>query len=101
MTGMDKFDCTGCGACCKVLPKPFLDFFKLPESPSGGCGHLLPDNRCAIYDTRPWVCDVRKVWEVRGKVSWDEYKAQSRDACAILQKVVGVDAHGNRLADKE
>lgn len=101
MTGMDKFNCTGCGACCKVLPDLFLEHFKMPKSPNGGCGHLLPDNKCAVYDNRPWICDVRKVWEVIGKVSWEEYKAQSYQACEILQKTLGVDTHGNRLADQE
>ncbi len=98
---MNDFNCTSCGACCKVIPKEALEVFGLPESPSGGCGHLLPDNTCAIYETRPFICDVRKVWEMKQEMSWEEYKKETHRACETLQQIAGVNKDGSKLADQE
>lgn len=84
---MNDFKCTSCGACCKMLTKEFLDEHKMPEHPSGGCGHLLPDKTCAIYNTRPEICNVRVMWEKRySEFSWDAFKRINEEACKVLEK---------------
>jgi Fe-S-cluster containining protein len=50
-----KWQCTACGACCEDVR------WCLPEWMVEGttrCKHLLEDNRCAIYEARPWVCKM-------------------------------------------
>ena len=57
---MTDFPCSKCGACCRRAGN-------VPESLGGGviepdengvCKHLLPDNSCAVYETRPRICRV-------------------------------------------
>lgn len=87
MSGND-FDCNSCGACCKLIPDEALELYGLPISESGGCANLMPDNRCAIYKDRPWICDVRKVWETRKNVSWEDYKTLTHRACELLRSML-------------
>lgn len=84
---MKEFPCTKCGACCKLVPDAVLDIFSLPKSPTGGCGYLKQDNSCSIYDNRPDICNVTKMWKKyhSSKMSWDEYIKVSLEACATLQ----------------
>lgn len=53
--GGKVFACEKCGACCK-----HLDIAKLLPAEfdrgDGQCIHLLPTNRCAIYNNRPDIC---------------------------------------------
>lgn len=85
-----KFNCDGCGACCKLVPDVVLKMFGLPRAESGGCGHLV-DNRCEIYESRPYVCNVRTMWEKthRAEMSWEDYCAMNEKACTILKEMVG------------
>lgn len=67
MSGI-KFKCTQCGACCKKVGEiQSKDFPQNFVKRDGSCIHLLADNSCRIYDTRPDICKVHK---------W--YKAQTR-----------------------
>ncbi|HCK08864.1 MAG: zinc/iron-chelating domain-containing protein [Gemmatimonadetes bacterium] len=43
--------CTQCGACC-VAP----EITSLGKPAGERCRHLLPNNRCEIYERRPLVC---------------------------------------------
>jgi Fe-S-cluster containining protein len=85
---MKEFPCTKCGACCKLVPDSALQFFQLPRAKNGGCGHLNDDNSCAIYDTRPDICNVQKSWkQIHSKyITWDEYIELSLNACKVLEK---------------
>ena len=89
MTG--KFNCDGCGACCKLVPDHALKAFGLPVSENGGCGHLKPDMSCAIYESRPDVCNVRTMWEKvhRARVSWEDYCALNEKICGTFKAMVG------------
>ena len=51
-----EWQCTSCGACCEDVR------WCLPEWMVEGttrCKYLLDDKRCEIYETRPWVCDMK------------------------------------------
>ena len=89
MTG--KFNCDGCGACCRLVPDQALLYYGLPRSERGGCGHLREDNSCAIYESRPDICDVRKVWEQnhRANVSWEDYCLLNEEICGIFKRMIG------------
>lgn len=55
------FPCSGCGACCRRvgwMPTDELAKHGLRADESGACTHLLPDNSCEIYETRPDICRV-------------------------------------------
>ncbi len=85
---MTEFPCTKCGACCKLAPDSVLEYYSLPKAEGGGCGHLKEDNTCAIYETRPDVCNVKTRWEKMYKLSnvkWEEYIQINVKACEILQ----------------
>ncbi len=47
----DLNPCTQCGA-CSVAP----DITSLDKPAGQACIHLMPDNRCQIYDRCPLVC---------------------------------------------
>ncbi len=82
---MNQFNCNGCGACCKSVPAHVLALFNLPTHPNqSGCGNLLPDNRCAIYDTRPEICNVHTMWR-KSTLSWDDYCDLSKKMCEELR----------------
>lgn len=56
-----KFQCSKCGACCKRIGKTGL----MPDRGDGACIHLGDDNLCKIYDTRPELCNMEKMWTKR------------------------------------
>lgn len=67
----DRFNCSGCGLCCKAI----------------NCQHLTSDNKCSIYDTRPDICSVDKGYEMyfRHTMSKKEWYALNYQACNDLQ----------------
>lgn len=85
---MSGFNCDGCGACCRLVADPLLKLFNLPRAANGGCGHLVA-NKCSIYDSRPDVCSVRKMWEQnhRAVYSWEEYCAITEKVCDTLKVI--------------
>lgn len=68
----EKFKCSGCGLCCKAAK----------------CPHLQEDNKCAIYETRPAICNVDKGYEMyfKQKMSKKTWYAINYQACSDLQK---------------
>lgn len=78
---MSKYPCTGCGMCCRNVgiavssakrmivegnTDSYVDevaAFPFPVDDQGACVNLLPDNKCAVYDNRPDICDIEKTWE--------------------------------------
>lgn len=75
-----NFPCTGCGLCCKhigpiirmaqkaVEDNAANDLLQMiAEFPyrfdaAGRCEKLLGNNQCSVYQNRPLVCSVEKVW---------------------------------------
>lgn len=56
-----KFKCDCCGCCCRSLKKvPALSEF---DRGDGVCIHLRDDNLCSIYDCRPEICNVERMYE--------------------------------------
>ena len=70
----EKFPCTMCGACCANMGKVVeqakvyeIDLgFNFPINEDGSCGHRMtmttgdgkPAVGCAIYERRPFICQV-------------------------------------------
>ena len=59
--------------------------FGLPDRGDGACGHLSEDNKCKIYDKRPDICRVDKMYEIRNpSISRKEYYIENSKACHTL-----------------
>ena len=53
-----KFQCSQCGACCRRAGKSGMR----PDRGDGACIHLTKENLCAIYDTRPELCNMEAMY---------------------------------------
>lgn len=76
-----SFPCTGCGLCCRAagvtvmvsrseVASGNLDplivetaAFPYEFDADGKCENLLDDNSCAVYETRPDICNVARTYE--------------------------------------
>ena len=79
------FVCTKCGLCCRNIDKiPELSSFHKGD---GICIHLSDDNLCNIYSTRPDICNVDKMYELKFKsmMTKEEYEQINREGCSVLQ----------------
>lgn len=68
-----KFKCNMCGMCCRnvhhwkknlsqireILHDETIDF---PFKESNGVREMLYENRCSIYESRPIVCNTKKMY---------------------------------------
>lgn len=73
-----KFPCSGCGVCCKRVDRLAKEngidklspddplYFPYKHDETGRCENLLPDNSCAVYETRPLICNIDKTGEHLG-----------------------------------
>ncbi len=79
------FPCTACGACCKYLhlAEELQEF----DRGDGTCIHLLePSNRCAIYETRPDICNIQKQYKLHYQATpWTEFVQENLQICEALQ----------------
>ena len=83
-----EFNCSQCGACCRIAGE--LGF--MPSREDGACIHLGEDNLCTIYDERPDICNVEKMYYKRKLgITKKEYFKMQNEACNLLQKSYGMD----------
>ncbi len=101
------FNCTKCGLCCSNIGKAIenakgrdgelmkeLAAFPYKYDESGRCENLGEDKMCKIYETRPDICSVNKIYEkyMREEMSTDEWYAVNEAACrqALIDTPVAV-----------
>lgn len=79
------FECDKCGICCKLIGGiPQLAAF---DRGDGVCIHLRADNRCAIYESRPDICNVEKMYVFfREQMTEDEYLRLMTESCRCLKE---------------
>jgi len=59
--------------------------FGLPDRGDGACGNLNENNQCSIYETRPDICRVDKMYEIRNPtISRKEYYVENTKTCHKL-----------------
>lgn len=97
-----KFNCTGCGLCCTrikrvldikdQLPDPeirkLLNEFPYKTRENGWCEKLDPVTmQCTVYETRPDVCRVNRVYERvhAAHLTRKQYYQMDEAACKKLQ----------------
>jgi Fe-S-cluster containining protein len=77
------FPCTKCGLCCRALHLiPALSDY---DNGNGVCRYLV-DNLCSIYENRPEICDVEKMYlhYFSGTMSKEEFFEKNHQACLEL-----------------
>lgn len=90
---MESYPCTSCGLCCKIvgLVLEQRDEIKDPlvakvvkefpyKTVDGVCEMLQPDNTCAVYETRPDLCNVNTMATLKG-VELNEYYKLNAQIC--------------------
>ncbi len=90
-----KFQCSQCGACCR---RAGLAGF-MEDRGDGGCIYLTEENMCSIYDTRPELCNMEKMWVKRNKeldlelrgITKKDYFIENSQACNQMMKQDNVD----------
>lgn len=95
-----NFPCAQCGNCCRNVGKqikfarlarqngddsPIIDemlAFPHKLNDKGECENLV-DNKCSIYETRPDICDVNKLWRkyMKGNISLKLWHELNKRAC--------------------
>ena len=96
----DLFECSKCGACCRLVGLAHPEF----DRGDLGCVFLRGGNRCLIYKRRPSFCNVHETWRRKysGKLGWDEFRKANSAMCAKARAVVeamdsaGVDTESGR-----
>lgn len=88
------FNCDKCGLCCRQLKKsPFLRNTQLSllDRGDGVCRHLKEDNTCAIYEKRPLICNVDKLYDcmLMGKMSREQWYRLQEQGCKKLKEQAG------------
>ncbi|MBR6664955.1 MAG: YkgJ family cysteine cluster protein [Lachnospiraceae bacterium] len=80
------FPCERCGLCCKHIEK--IPELKDLDSGDGRCIHLQDNNLCAIYESRPDICRVDRMYELVfvKQMSEDEYISINIEGCNALKR---------------
>jgi Fe-S-cluster containining protein len=64
-----KFPCIKCGLCCQSLKN--IHFLTEYDSGDGVCRYLF-GNLCSIYDKRPEICNVERMYYLYFKKTMNE-----------------------------
>jgi Fe-S-cluster containining protein len=87
---LGSFPCTGCGLCCQNIGHiPQLKEFDL----GNGVCKFLKNSQCEIYENRPDICQVDKMFELEyhKEFSKTDFYQVNANACNSLQKERGLD----------
>ena len=93
-----SFKCTQCGACCRMFNFADIEIIRDKNSPhyfpydfdkNGVCEKLV-DNKCSVYEDRPYICNVDKVQKNSGLSKKEYYKA-TKMACATIIDLLNMD----------
>ena len=79
------FHCDKCGLCCRSLA--FVPQLAAFDRGDGVCRYLAENNLCEIYDARPDICNVEKMYSLfASQMSKEEYYCLMEESCAVLKK---------------
>lgn len=91
---MNKFPCISCGLCCHN-PSPAINTFKqwvddFPEEwlgEGGKCTKLLNSGLCEVYEDRPTICNIDKMYGLFPNMSKSDFYQLNKDSCiSLLEK---------------
>ncbi|WP_169753006.1 YkgJ family cysteine cluster protein [Campylobacter mucosalis] len=81
-----SFNCDSCGLCCLNI-RGIKELENFMQS-DGSCVNLDKDTKlCKIYDTRPTICRVDEMYELKYFKYFlkDEFYRLNENACKILK----------------
>lgn len=86
---MNDFQCSSCGACCRMAGKLGI----MPSREDGACIYLNEDNGCSIYENRPLICNVEKMYRLKSNIGLlpvgtrkiDYFKMNSQKCNELIQ----------------
>ena len=79
------FVCNKCGLCCRNIDK--IEELSQYDNGNGVCIYLTDDNLCAIYDTRPDICNTDKMYKLKYSniMTPTEYANMNKEGCELLE----------------
>ena len=96
-----KFICTKCGLCCNMVKTYKENIDKFPswvqelvnefpydyDKRTGRCSQLADDNTCMVYENRPDLCNIDKIydryhWNWPSRIDW--YKQNNRQCNKMI-----------------
>ena len=83
--GLVMFSCDKCGLCCRNIDKiPELKAF---HNGDGICKFLI-NNKCSIYNRRPLICNVDRVYEKFFRTSYtlEGFYKLNYQVCMMLKQ---------------
>jgi len=102
------FKCTSCSACCKTVGSAIDNAKKLQTksvisemllsfphdlNDEGHCSKLDETGNCSVYDDRPDICNVEKMYEIHYSKYYPSkeafYEAEHK-ACNVLMEAQGI-----------
>lgn len=79
-----RFNCDRCGLCCRSISG--IPQLKQYDRGDGVCCHLTDANLCDMYDSRPEVCNVQKMYSrFASEMSLDDYLTMMELSCECLK----------------
>jgi len=91
-----KFDCTGCGSCCRRVGEYLGELqkrgfpYKAKED-GRTCEMLGDDNKCAVYKNRPDVCNIESMFYKVHSRSGKSKKAVFLEEATLCNKFMDED----------
>ncbi|WP_336175145.1 YkgJ family cysteine cluster protein [Acinetobacter ursingii] len=88
MLDAQVFPCYQCGACCRHVNLSELTSYL--DRGDGICRHHNQETHlCTIYDTRPEICRVDKLYEqhFKNQISWQEFVEVNLIVCEQLNEM--------------
>lgn len=82
------FECSKCGLCCRSIHMvPALSQY---DCGNGRCQYLTENNLCGIYENRPDICNVDKMYELHFEsiMTKEEYYKKNFEGCKELKAFV-------------
>ena len=95
-----EFVCSKCGACCRNIG--YVEEAEFLNRGDGICKYLdEKTNLCTIYDFRPEICRVDKMFKrYKKQMTWDEYIALNYSSCEYLRKLEAAKEYRKQYPNK-
>lgn len=87
------FNCTKCGACCKLAGVVVTSHnipFPYNFNEDGTCEKYDESIGCTVYEDRPDICRIDKMKLTSG-LSEQEYEIRTASACNVMMDILGID----------
>lgn len=100
-----SYGCTGCSLCCRKVGKvledvktrdsndPFVRVFQefpYKADENGACEKLDEDGKCTVYENRPLVCSIPRMWKKfhkpKGVTRKQHYLTEAKICNGLIRK---------------